>query len=173
MLKELLISSSFSSNSGPDIDIPPTGSQSRGTTASFRTIGSGGRKGTVSREGLLPPGGRTALPFRWHSIPTRENGIPAAKWRFPTDPKALIDAGRAAEAIRPFRSVGGWARGGSGGQGPYWFAWRHRRLICVVVVVWGFYFGILGNEFLKLEPPETLLVRISTEAPKKRANTGN
>ena len=51
-------------SAGPDIDIQATGSQSHDTTASVRTIGSNGTKGTVSRECLLPPGGRTALPFR-------------------------------------------------------------------------------------------------------------
>ena len=72
-------------------------------------------------------------------------------------PKALIDTGRAAEAIRPFRSMGGWARGGSGGQGPYWFAWRHCRLSCVVGVVRGFYFGILGIVCPKCKNPSANL----------------
>jgi len=78
----------------------------------------------VSREGLLPPGGRTALPFRWHGMPVRENANAAPKRRPPVHPKVLIDSKEVLEAIRSLGCTGKWSRGGSGGLGPYWFAWR-------------------------------------------------
>ena len=117
--KGLLTSSSFSSSGDPDIDIPAPGSQSRGTTASVRTIGSGRREGTVSGEGLLPRGGQSALPFRWHGMPVRENANAAPKQRPLVLPKVLIDSKGALGAIGSLGSTSKRSRGGSGGLGPY------------------------------------------------------